>query len=93
MNAMLKSELVQRIATQNRHLYPGDAEKIVSAMLGGTIAALKRGERVELRGFGVFSVRHRPAHIGRNPKTGVHVTVDKQLVPIFKTGKGMRLRV
>jgi integration host factor subunit beta len=90
---MLKSELVQRIAGQNRHLLRHHVANIVNVVLGEITVALKRGERVELRGFGVFSVKHRPAHTGRNPRTGVHVAVDKQLVPFFKTGKEMRKRL
>ena len=66
---MIKSELVQRIAEQNPHLYQRDVENIVNAILGEVIAALSRGDRVELRGFGAFSVKHRPARTGRNPRT------------------------
>ena len=72
---MIKSELVQRIAAQNPHLYQRDVENIVNAILGEIIAALSRGDRVELRGFGAFSVKHRPARTGRNPRTGAHVAV------------------
>jgi integration host factor subunit beta len=90
---MLKSELVQRIASQNRHLLHRDVGRLVNVVLGEITAALKRGERVELRGFGVFSVKHRPAHTGRNPKTGAHVAVDKQSVPFFRTGKEIRRRL
>jgi integration host factor subunit beta len=90
---MIKSELVQRIAERNRHLLHHDVGRLVNVVLGGIIAALKRGERVELRGFGVFSVKHRPAHTGRNPKTGAHVAVGKQSVPSFKTAKEMRRRL
>jgi integration host factor subunit beta len=68
---MIRSELLQRVAEQNRHLYHLDVEKIVDAIVGEIIAALTRGDRVELRGFGTFSVRRRPARIGRNPRTGV----------------------
>jgi integration host factor subunit beta len=82
---MIKSELVQRIAAQNPHLYQRDVENIV--------AALARGDRVELRGFGAFSVKFRPARIGRNPRTGAHVEVQKKAVPFFKTGKEMRERL
>jgi len=68
---MIRSELLQRVAEQNRHLYHLDVEKFVDAIVGEIIAALTRGDRVELRGFGTFSVRRRPARIGRNPRTGV----------------------
>ena len=91
--SMIKSELVQRIATQNPHLYQRDVENIVNAILNEITAALARGDRVELRGFGAFSVKHRPARTGRNPRTGAHVSVDRKSVPFFKTGKEMRERL
>jgi integration host factor subunit beta len=90
---MIKSELVQRIALQNPHLYQRDVENIVNAMLDEITAAMARGDRVELRGFGAFSVKHRPARTGRNPRTGAHVSVGKKSVPFFKTGKEMRERL
>ncbi len=90
---MIKSELVQRIAGQNPHLYQRDVENIVNAILGEIVAALARGDRVELRGFGAFSVKNRPARAGRNPRTGAHVAVDQKCVPFFKTGKEMRERL
>ena len=91
--AMIKSELVQRISAQNPHLYQRDVENIVNAILGEIIAAMARGDRVELRGFGAFSVKNRPARTGRNPRTGAHVAVEKKSVPFFKTGKEMRERL
>jgi len=90
---MIKSELVQRITAQNPHLYQRDVENIVNAILGGIIAALARGDRVELRGFGAFSVRNRPARLGRNPRTGAHVDVERRSAAFFKTGKEMRERL
>ncbi|MGH6800397.1 MAG: integration host factor subunit beta [Methylocella sp.] len=90
---MIKSELVQRIAVRNPHLYLRDVEKIVNAILDEISSALSRGDRVELRGFGTFSVKHRDARIGRNPRTGAHVPVDEKSVPFFKTGKEMRERL
>jgi integration host factor subunit beta len=90
---MIKSELLQRVADQNRHLYQRDVAKIVDAILGGIIAALARGDRVELRGFGTFSVKRRSARVGRNPRTGVTVSVEKKAVPYFKMGKEMRDRL
>jgi integration host factor subunit beta len=90
---MIKSELVQRIAAQNPHLYQRDVENIVNAILGEVTAAMSKGDRVELRGFGAFSVKHRPARTGRNPRTGAHVSVEKKSVPFFKTGKEMRERL
>jgi integration host factor subunit beta len=90
---MIKSELVQKIAEQNPHLYQRDVENIVNAILGEIITAMARGDRVELRGFGAFSVKQRPARTGRNPRTGAHVEVDQKYVPFFKTGKEMRERL
>ena len=90
---MIKSELVQRIADRNPHLYLRDIEKIVNTILDEITAALTRGDRVELRGFGAFSVKHREARQGRNPRTGENVEVDKKAAPFFKTGKEMRERL
>ena len=91
--AMIKSELIQRIAGQNLHLYQRDIEKLVNAVLDEITAALARGDRVELRGFGAFSVKHRRARGGRNPRTGAYVSVEQKSVPFFKTGKEMRERL
>ena len=90
---MIKSELVQRIAERNPHLYQRDVENIVNAILDEITAAMKRGDRVELRGFGAFSVKQRDARLGRNPRTGEQVDVDSKYVPFFKTGKEMRERL
>lgn len=90
---MIKSELVQVIADKNPHLYPRDVENIVNAILGEISGALSNGNRVELRGFGAFSVKHRPARIGRNPRTGESVSVEEKWVPFFKTGKELRERL
>ncbi len=90
---MIKSELVQRIAERNPHLYQRDVENIVNAILDEITDALTRGDRVELRGFGAFSVKQRDARLGRNPRTGEHVPVDEKNVPFFKTGKEMRERL
>ncbi len=90
---MIKSELVQRIANRNPYLYLRDVEKIVNAILDEITGALSRGDRVELRGFGAFSVKHRDARVGRNPRTGAHVPVNEKTVPFFKTGKEMRERL
>ena len=90
---MIKSELVQRIANRNPHLYLRDVEKIVNAILDEITSALSRGDRVELRGFGAFSVKHRDARVGRNPRTGALVPVNEKTVPFFKTGKEMRERL
>lgn len=90
---MIKSELVQVIAEMNPHLYQRDVEKIVNTVLDEIADALSRGDRVELRGFGAFSVKNRPARTGRNPRTGVTVQVEEKWVPFFKTGKELRERL
>lgn len=90
---MIKSELVQRIAEANRHLYHRDVENIVNAILDEISSALARGDRVELRGFGAFSVKNRKARIGRNPRTGEKVPVAEKFVPQFKAGKDIRDRL
>jgi integration host factor subunit beta len=84
---MLKSDLVRRIFDQNPHLYERDVANIVNAILGEIIKALARGDRVELRGFGTFSVRSRRARIGRNPWSGAAVAVEKKAYPFFKTAR------
>jgi integration host factor subunit beta len=90
---MIKSELVQRIASQNPHLYQRDIENIVSAILDEMVEALRRGDRVELRGFGAFSAKLRGPRQGRNPRTGAVVAVGRKAIPAFKTGKEMRARL
>src|SRR5262252_5136237 len=90
---MTKSELIQRIASRNPHLYHRDIEKVVNAILGEMVEALRRGDRVELRGFGAFSVRLRGPHEGRNPRTGAAVPVAKKAVPFFRSGKELRARL
>ena len=90
---MLKSELVQRISSQNPHLYQRDIEKVVNAIFDEVVKALRRGDRVELRGFGALSVRLRAPRQGRNPRTGAAVTVAKKAMPTFRTGKDMRARL
>ena len=90
---MIKSELVQMIADKNTHLYHRDVENIVNAILDEITGALATGNRVELRGFGAFSVKNRPARTARNPQTGDQVSVDEKWVPFFKTGKELRERL
>ena len=87
--SMIKSELIERISSQNPHLFARDIEKIVTAILDEIVEALSRGDRVELRGFGAFSVKRRGARQGRNPRTGAAVSVANKAIPYFKTGKGM----
>ncbi|MFK7902720.1 MAG: integration host factor subunit beta [Nitratireductor sp.] len=90
---MIKSELVEKIAAKNPHLYQRDVENIVNAILGEITDALADGDRVELRGFGAFSVKNRQPRVGRNPRTGEKVTVAEKWVPFFKTGKELRERL
>jgi len=90
---MIKSELIARLAEQNPHLYQRDVERIVTTVFNEITEALRHGDRVELRGFGAFSVKRRPARIGRNPRTGESVSVAEKFVPFFKTGKELRERL
>ena len=90
---MTKSELIQRLAECNPHLYLRDIEKIVETVFDEITGALARGDRVELRGFGAFSVKSREARTGRNPRTGETVSVDAKRLPFFKTGKALRERL
>jgi integration host factor subunit beta len=90
---MIKSELVERISLATPHLYQRDVEKVVNAILEVITTAMARGDRVELRGFGTFAAKTRPARIGRNPRTGALVEVQQKRVPFLRTGKEMRGRV
>ena len=90
---MIRSELIQTIADDNPHLFQRDVERIVNAIFEEITNAMARGERVELRGFGAFSVKQRDARVGRNPRTGESVNVVAKSVPFFKTGKLLRDRL
>ena len=90
---MTKSELIAALVEANPHLYQRDIERIVNTVFEEISDALAAGDRVELRGFGAFSVKRRPARIGRNPRTGAAVNVDEKFVPYFKTGKELRERL
>ena len=90
---MTKSELIAQLAERNPHLYQRDIERIVATIFDTVTDALARGDRVELRGFGAFSVKHRKARIGRNPRSGESVNVAEKRVPYFKTGKELRERL
>ncbi len=90
---MTKSELIARLAEKNPHLYMRDVERIVTTIFDEIAGALSRGDRVELRGFGAFSVKKRDARQGRNPRTGEAVSVEGKAVPFFKTGKQLRERL
>ncbi len=87
---MTKSELIQRMADNNPHLYLRDIETIVNTIFDEITDALVEGDRVELRGFGAFSVKERAPRVGRNPRTGESVNVGKKFMPFFKTGKLLR---
>jgi integration host factor subunit beta len=87
---MIKSELIQKIADENPHLYQRDVERIVGTIFDEIVEAMANGKRVELRGFGAFSVKKREARTGRNPRTGETVNVEEKYVPFFKTGKLLR---
>lgn len=90
---MTKSELIERISLRLTHLMQKDVELAVKQVLDQISNALARDERVEIRGFGSFSLHHRPARVGRNPKTGESVSIPPKSVPHFKPGKEMRERV
>ncbi|MGI3166478.1 integration host factor subunit beta [Pseudooceanicola sp. 200-1SW] len=90
---MIRSELIQKIADENPHLYQRDVERIVNTIFEEITEAMARGNRVELRGFGAFSVKKREARTGRNPRTGDAVEVEEKHVPFFKTGKLLRDRL
>ncbi|WP_028880217.1 integration host factor subunit beta [Terasakiella pusilla] len=90
---MTKSELIARLAEANPHLFQRDVERIVSTIFDEITQALADGDRVELRGFGAFSVKTRGSRTGRNPRTGESVDVGEKAVPYFKTGKKLRERL
>ncbi len=90
---MTKSQLISHLAEKNPHLFMRDIEKIVDTIFEEITSALVRGDRVELRGFGAFSVKHRDSRTGRNPRTGETVYVAAKRLPFFKTGKALRERL
>ncbi|HET6628824.1 MAG TPA: integration host factor subunit beta [Woeseiaceae bacterium] len=90
---MTKSELIELIARKQKHLPAKDVELAVKHLLDLMSDALARGERIEIRGFGSFSLHFRPPRIGRNPKTGEAVALSGKYVPHFKPGKDLRERV
>ena len=90
---MTKSELIARLAERHPHLLAADAELAVKTMLDAMISSLVGGKRIEIRGFGSFSLNFRPPRVGRNPKTGERVSVEGKYVPHFKAGKELRERV
>ena len=90
---MIKSELIARLSDENRHLSLREVERVVNCVFTRMTEVLEAGGRVELRGFGAFSVRSRPARTGRNPRTGAAVHVPAKTVPFFKSGKELRQRL
>ncbi|MEN3214066.1 integration host factor subunit beta [Methylorubrum populi] len=93
VTGMIKSELILRLVEQNPHLYARDVEAVVNTILETITAAMERGDRVELRGFGAFSVKHREARQGRNPRSGAAVAVEAKTAPVFRPGKELRLKL
>jgi len=85
--------LIQKLADENPHLFQRDVERIVNTIFDEITETMARGDRVELRGFGAFSVKKRDSRIGRNPRTGASVSVAEKHVPFFKTGKLLRDRL
>ena len=90
---MIRSELIQKLADENPHLFQRDVERIVNPIFDEITETMARGDRVELRGFGAFSVKKRDSRVGRNPRTGASVAVAEKHVPFFKTGKLLRDRL
>lgn len=90
---MIRSELIQKLADENPHLFQRDVELIVNTIFDEITRTMASGDRVELRGFGAFSVKKRDSRIGRNPRTGASVDVAEKHVPFFKTGKLLRDRL
>ena len=90
---MTKSQLIETLSEELKHLSKSEVEIIVETVFGKMKEALKKKNRVELRGFGIFEVRHRPSRQGRNPKSGAPVYVQNRYVPFFKVGKELKERV
>ncbi len=91
--ALTRADLISELAASNSPLRIADAELIVVTIFDRIAAALARGERVELRGFGAFTVKRRNARIGHNPRTGETVSVKEKTVPFFKAGNELRGRL
>ncbi len=90
---MTRSQLIERLAAQNPHLFHHEVERLVNVIFKTIAAALARGDRIELRGFGSFTVKERAPRVGRNPRTGEAVQVPAKLHPYFKSGKELRRRI
>ena len=91
--SLIKSQLIQNITDQNPHLYIKDVERIVNTIFSEITKSLAEGRRVELRGFGAFSVQKRKERVGRNPRTGDAVNVSEKQIPRFKSGKELRIKL
>ena len=91
--SLIKSKLIQNITESNPHLFVRDVERIVNTIFNEITQSLSEGKRVELRGFGAFSVQHRKQRTGRNPRTGQAVEVEEKFIPRFKTGKELRIKL
>ena len=91
--SLIKSQLIQNITDQNPHLYIKDVERIINTIFSEITKSLAEGRRVELRGFGAFSVQKRKERIGRNPRTGDAVNVSAKYIPRFKQGKELRIKL
>ena len=91
--SLIKSQLIQNITDQNPHLYIKDVERIVNTIFSEITKSLSEGRRVELRGFGAFSVQKRKERVGRNPRTGHAVHVSEKYIPRFKSGKELRIKL
>ena len=90
---MTRSQLIQRLAAQNPDLTDREVELLVNAIFETIAAGLARGERVELRGFGIFTVKEYAPRVGRNPRTGETVQIPAKRRPNFKSGKELRRRI
>jgi integration host factor subunit beta len=90
---VIKSQLMLNLAAQNPHLFQRDVQKVVDAILEEIVAALVRGDRVELRGFGTFAVKVREGRIGRNPRSGATVRVPQKRIPYFRPGAPIQKRL
>ena len=91
--SLIKSKLIEKLTDQNNHLFTRDLERVVNTIFNEITQSLADGKRVELRGFGAFSVQHRAARVGRNPRSGESVNVEEKYIPRFKTGKELRLKL
>ena len=91
--SLIKSKLIEKLTAQNSHLFTRDLERVVNTIFNEITQSLADGKRVELRGFGAFSVQHRAARVGRNPRSGESVNVEEKYIPRFKTGKELRLKL